>query len=165
MVFNWKQYLINYPDLRKAGITFEQQALKHYQRYGTSENRTDRPIRYNLKISKLPKEQLKIKKHDPGIVPGTSVDLRSKLPACYNQGNLGSCTANAMVGAYQFIHPSFMGSRLFLYYNERLIEGTPGKDTGAYIHDGISSLEKTGLCLESAWPYIISKFAVKPSAI
>jgi len=97
----------------------------------------------------------------PNKIP-TVVDLRSKLPPCYDQGQLGSCTANALVGAYQYLTPEFMGSRLFLYYNERLIEGTVNYDSGAYIHDGVSSLQQKGLCPETDWPYTVSKFTQKP---
>jgi C1A family cysteine protease len=55
-----------------------------------------------------------------------------------------------------------MPSRLFLYYNERVMQGTVNSDSGAYIRDGIKSLNKSGICPEKEWPYIISKFADKP---
>jgi len=49
------------------------------------------------------------------------IDLRSKFPSpkIYNQGSLGSCTANALSAAFQFGQKkqkksSFMPSRLFL---------------------------------------------------
>ncbi|HVZ95513.1 MAG TPA: C1 family peptidase [Chitinophagaceae bacterium] len=95
------------------------------------------------------------------------VDLRSKCPKVYNQGALGSCTANALAGAYEFVRKKqrlkdFMPSRLFLYYNERVMQNTVNSDSGAYIRNGIKSLNKTGICPESEWPYIISKFADKP---
>jgi hypothetical protein len=32
-----------------------------------------------------------------------SVDLRSGFPPCYDQGHLGSCTANAIAGALQYV--------------------------------------------------------------
>jgi len=92
------------------------------------------------------------------------VDLRSKLPACYDQGQLGSCTANALCGAVAYDVPALRGSRLFLYYNERKIEGTTKTDSGAYIHDGVTALKTYGLCPETEWPYTISKFAVAPTA-
>lgn len=97
------------------------------------------------------------------------VDLRDKCPPVYNQGKLGSCTANAIVGAYQFdeIHqeePSPINpSRLFLYYNERDTEGHDDTDSGAEIRDGIKSICKVGLCSEASWPYDITKFTEKPS--
>ena len=45
------------------------------------------------------------------------VDLRSKIKIMYDQGNIGSCTANALCYAYVFNASTFSPSRLFLYYN------------------------------------------------
>ena len=53
-------------------------------------------------------------------------------------------------------------SRLFIYYNERVIEHTVKTDSGAMIRDGIKTLAKQGACLEKSWPYDIAKFATKP---
>ena len=53
-------------------------------------------------------------------------------------------------------------SRLFLYYNERIIRHTQNIDSGASIRDGIKTLTKLGDCLESFWPYIIDQFTIKP---
>ena len=72
-----------------------------------------------------------------------SVDLRSHCPPVYDQGQLGSCTANAIAAAMQFDRmkqkqkPEFIPSRLFIYYNERVMEGTVDSDSGAMIRDGI----------------------------
>jgi len=94
-----------------------------------------------------------------------SVNLQSKCPPVYDQGQLGSCTANSIGAAVEFVHtPKFMPSRLFIYYNERLIEGTVGSDSGAQIRDGIKSVAKQGVCPETDWPYVIAKFTNKPSA-
>lgn len=87
------------------------------------------------------------------------VDLRPQCPAVYNQGYIGSCTANAIAGALEFDmlkqnpSSSFTPSRLFIYYNERSIEGTVGSDSGAYIRDGIKSVASLGDCPESQWTY------------
>jgi hypothetical protein len=55
------------------------------------------------------------------------VDLRRRCPRIYNQGQIGSCTANAIGAAIQFNRKKqrlrdFIQSRLFIYYNERNIE-------------------------------------------
>jgi C1A family cysteine protease len=97
------------------------------------------------------------------------VDLRSKCSAIEDQGELGSCTANALVGAVEFLEikdaVEFVDlSRLFVYYNERVIEGTANQDSGAFLRDGIKSLAKQGVCLEAEWPYRVSDFAKKPAA-
>lgn len=56
----------------------------------------------------------------------------------------------------------FMPSRLFIYYNEREIQGTVDSDSGAQIRDGIKSVASQGDCPEREWPYDISKFIQKP---
>ncbi len=94
-------------------------------------------------------------------------DLRPGCPAVYDQGELGSCTANAIGAAFEFglikqDAPAFMPSRLFIYYNERVIEHSVSNDSGAMIRDGIKTVNKEGVCPEEEWPYIISKFALKP---
>ena len=83
--------------------------------------------------------------------------MRSKCSPVEDQGQLGSCTANALVGALEFLElkdgAQFVDlSRLFLYYNERVIEGTVDHDSGAFIRDGIKSLAKQGVCTEPEWP-------------
>ena len=102
-----------------------------------------------------------------GVPP--AVDLRSLCPPVYDQGQLGSCTANAIAGAMEFDRkkqnlPDFVPSRLFIYYNERVMEGTVPSDAGAMIRDGIKSVAKIGAPPEADWPYDISKFAEKPPA-
>ena len=97
------------------------------------------------------------------------VDLRSTCSPVENQGNLGSCTGNALAGALEFLEQkdriSFMNvSRLFIYYNERALEGSVKSDSGAMIRDGIKTLRNQGACSEKKWPYIVSKFAVKPAS-
>jgi C1A family cysteine protease len=97
------------------------------------------------------------------------VDLRSKCPPVYNQGKLGSCTANAIGAALEFDQMKqqakdvFTPSRLFIYYNERAMEGTVDSDSGAQIRDGVKSVHQLGACEESSWPYTISSFAEKPA--
>jgi C1A family cysteine protease len=96
------------------------------------------------------------------------VDMRDNMPPVYDQGQLGSCTANAIAGAIQYDEirqkqPSKTPSRLFIYYNERDMEGNVPYDAGAYIRDGIKSINSIGYCDESMWPYILDKFTIKPS--
>jgi C1A family cysteine protease len=99
-----------------------------------------------------------------------SVDLRPQCPPVYDQGELGSCTANAIAGALEFLQKMeslpqvFIPSRLFIYYNERAMEGTVGTDSGAMIRDGIKSVNAQGAPPESLWPYDIANFTVRPPA-
>jgi C1A family cysteine protease len=98
----------------------------------------------------------------------SSVDLTPECPPVYDQGQLGSCTANAIAGAIEFdqmkekMADVFPPSRLFIYYNERVIEGTVSTDSGAQIRDGIKSVASQGACHESIWPYDITRFAAAP---
>src|SRR3977135_3863740 len=72
-----------------------------------------------------------------------STDLRSQCPPVYDQGMLGSCTANAIGAAVEFDRlkqklTDFVPSRLFIYYNERVIEGSVNSDSGPQIRAGIT---------------------------
>ncbi len=117
---------------------------------------------YNLKIEKIDKSKL-----DHFMVPivktlPDKVDLRNSCGPIYDQGNIGSCTANAFCGLLYYKRPTFLGSRLFLYYNERRLEGSINYDSGATLYDGIKSLLINGVCLEKNWVYNENKFAIKP---
>jgi len=97
----------------------------------------------------------------------SSMDLRPECPPVYDQGQLGSCTANSVGGAFQFEQmkqkvKDFTPSRLFIYYNERVIEHTVNSDSGAQIRDGIKVVAKLGAPPETDWPYDITKFTEKP---
>jgi len=100
----------------------------------------------------------------------TKVDLRPNCPPVYDQGQLGSCTANAIGAALQFNQmkqgeKAFAPSRLFIYYNERVMEHSVSEDAGAMIRDGVKSVAKLGAPPEVPdWPYVISKFRDKPTA-
>ena len=119
---------------------------------------------YNLKLVKRVDEPFNLKAvKTPAVILPTKVDLRPKMPPVYDQGNLGSCTANVFVAAIQHQDPTFYGSRLFLYYNERVLGGNVDYDSGATLADGINALKKTGVCSESVWPYNINRFTLKPT--
>lgn len=99
-----------------------------------------------------------------------SVDLRAKGPAgIYDQGDLGSCTGNAIAAAIEYDQirqglPRATPSRLFIYYNERSVEGNVETDSGAQIRDGIKVVASIGACMEDLWPYNIASFTKKPNA-
>src|ERR1700758_2416147 len=94
-------------------------------------------------------------------------DLRPSMPLAYDQGQLGSCTGNAIAAGMEYERdrqglPDFIPSRLFIYYNERALEGTVSSDSGAVIRDGIKVVNSDGVCPETLWPYDVGMFAVKP---
>ena len=103
----------------------------------------------------------------PKTLPA-KVDLRPLCSPVEDQQDLGSCTANSLAGALEFLmrkdRVTFADmSRLFIYYNERVIEHTVKTDAGAMIRDGIKTLAKQGACTEKNWPYDIARFAIKPT--
>ena len=106
----------------------------------------------------------------PTTPPPSIVDMRNYASPIENQGNLGSCTGNAIAGQIELIQRKVNPakgrdvSRLFIYYQERLLEGTIRYDNGAYIRDGIKACYTYGAPLESLWPYVINRFTTKPSA-
>lgn len=98
------------------------------------------------------------------------IDLRNDCPPIYDQGQLGSCTAQALAAAFDFNrkkqgHGYMSPSRLFIYWNERDMEGTVDSDAGAMIRDGVKVLAKLGTPREKIWPYDIEKFTVKPPEV
>lgn len=96
-----------------------------------------------------------------------AVNLRSDMPTIYDQGQLGSCTANAIAAAldYQRVRQAehlIYPSRLFIYYNERKSTKTTKTDSGATIRESVKAVKGYGACPETEWPYVISKFTDKP---
>lgn len=87
-----------------------------------------------------------------------------------DQKDIGSCTAHAWAGLLQYneIKTGITGSayfdlsRLFIYFNERDLEGTADQDSGAQLRDGAKALATYGVCPESEYPYITEIFAQKP---
>lgn len=97
------------------------------------------------------------------------VDLRPGFPAAYDQGEIGSCTGQAISGAYSYlkakqlnVSPEFIPSALFIYYNERAIENTIHSDRGASLRTGMKTVNADGVCKVETWPYLIENFAVTP---
>jgi C1A family cysteine protease len=98
------------------------------------------------------------------------IDLRAGCSPVVDQGPLGSCTANAIAGALEYDQHAQGNayqavSRLFIYYNERVIEHTVNQDAGAALRDGVKSVAKLGAPPETDWPYDISRFTARPPEI
>lgn len=100
------------------------------------------------------------------------MDLAEYINHNYDQGKLESCTANVLCSAYgleinnqhekdpRFHY--FEPSRLFVYYNSRAYSGVESSNVPVSYRDTLKSIHKIGVCMESVWPYDISKFNVKP---
>lgn len=107
-------------------------------------------------------------------------DLRALCPAVFDQGELGSCTAQALCALLEFCERKqkrettkgtkgtkaghvFSRSRLAFYYDEREREGNVMSDSGAMLRTGAKVAAQKGAGNETLWPYIISKYPKKPS--
>lgn len=115
-------------------------------------DRRDFKVTRHLKVDIVPSEFSPLIKFDP-----------------FDQEDLGSCVANSGVLCAKYEIKQYFPtvnidlSRLFLYYNTRVIEGTINEDSGAYIPDSFKAMSKQGICLESLYPYNTHKFTQKPS--
>lgn len=113
---------------------------------------------------------VKIKSFATGKLPNGAYN-RKWCSEVQDQADEGSCTANAWTGLLQYnsikngVSPYRNFSRNFIYYNERVIEGTVDQDSGAELRDGANSLANYGVCLEGDWPYDSSNLTTKPSDI
>lgn len=93
--------------------------------------------------------------------------LSKTMPPVLDQSSLGSCVSNAVCNALGFLNlkmnkPINLKSRLFNYYNTRVLEGTVNSDSGCQIRNAIKTSNKTGNCYDTTWPYEISRFQYKP---
>jgi C1A family cysteine protease len=90
-----------------------------------------------------------------GLPP--KVDLRKWCSEIFDQGNLGSCTANAAVGIIEYLENRAFGkhldgSRLFVYKATRNLLGWTG-DTGAWLRTTMGAVALLGVPPEKFWPY------------
>lgn len=105
-------------------------------------------------------------KTDKTTLPKTT-DLRKWCPPIEDQGQLGSCTANAGVGMVEYYERKAFGkhidaSRLFLYKATRTLMHEKG-DTGAFLRSTMGALALFGIPPEEYWPYDIEKFDDEPA--
>jgi len=91
--------------------------------------------------------------------PPFNKSLRERVPEILDQGTLGSCTMQSIRYATdieQYPNFTYRLCRLAGYWKERLAEGqnpSDMQDSGANAMDGLSILEREGICDESLWPY------------
>jgi C1A family cysteine protease len=116
--------------------------------------------RYGWKKSQLDHRDL-IAEVAPAATLPQAFSLKAYSPPIYNQYQAGSCTGNGIARAVDMDRkiqglPFITPSRLFIYYGERVIEGTVGQDAGAEIRDGIKVVASEGVPPESDWPYTIN---------
>lgn len=102
------------------------------------------------------------------LTVSTPIDLRQWCSPIEDQGDLGSCTANAGAGLVEYFERRAFGrhlnaSRLFLYKATRNLLRSTG-DTGAYLRDTMKAMVLFGVPPEAYWPYKITDFDKEPTA-
>ncbi len=95
------------------------------------------------------------------------VNLMGSMPPIYNQGNSSSCVAQSIAAAmyYNFIKNKVTPenlSRLFIYYNTRVMENSVDLDQGCQIRNAIKSVATIGAPDEKLWPFLTRKYKDKP---
>lgn len=99
-----------------------------------------------------------------------SVDLRPSLPPVWDQGSIGSCVAHGVAIAHVAAQrknkttKEIMPSRLALYFQGRAVRGWQGQDSGMYISDAMKCVAKLGAADEKLYPYLTTKYLLKPPA-
>lgn len=98
----------------------------------------------------------------------TKIDLRDFCSPVENQGMMGSCTGHAVTAAVELIHNQETGSfrhlsRLFVYYQGRLLDGWPEADDGATIRSCVKAINRLGVPYETKWPYLRRNLLLRPS--
>ncbi len=111
--------------------------------------------------------KLDVARADYAALPA-AVDLRQWCSPIEDQGQLGSCTANAGCGMVEYFERRAFGkyldaSRLFLYKATRELLGWTG-DTGAFLRTTIGAMALFGTCPERYWAYDIAQFDQEPPA-
>ena len=116
-------------------------------------------------VSKLFK-QMKIS-DSSGKKLASKIDLSSWCSPVEDQGDIGSCTANAGVGMLEYFENRAFGtfinaSRLFLYKVTRNLLGWAG-DTGAFLRSTMGAMALFGVLPEKYWPYITADYDKEPT--
>ncbi len=93
-----------------------------------------------------------------------SVDLRGKLGPVDQQGNTNACVSHAITTALEGSLGVSNQSRLFVYWNARVLAAQQTRDAGCTPRNAIRGIMANGSADETVWPYDISRLLVQPSA-
>ena len=122
-------------------------------------------FKFKLGLKRSPQDKRDLKMHVPQnkILPN-----KYEIPVIrcsYNQGDIGSCSSNVICNQIMSLKDysdNEYPSRLFQYYNSRLISGNEAFNDGCTYRDAYKSLSLFGFCDEQLWCYDTSKYAEKP---
>lgn len=124
---------------------------------------------YNVVIQRLQTENEHILSYTADPTLPIQLDLSKNMDLIYQQGSIGSCTAQALAWALRYKNRNFQASRLFLYYYSRLFDyregdNTPMIDDGTTLIQGVNVLRQKGICPENKYPYRTWLYWMKPPA-
>ena len=147
-------WLPDYPDFRDLTVDHETVSTK-LQRLGQADSVKKMLVKAGANTT--------AKKALP-----TKVSFTQWFSPIEDQGQLGSCTANAGVGMVEYFERRAFGnhvdaSRLFLYKTTRNLMKEKG-DTGAFLRSAMGALVLFGVPPEEYWPYNIANFDKEPTA-
>lgn len=104
------------------------------------------------------------------ILPSTDYRMDPAMPPIWDQSTLGCCAEHAVLAAVVYLAakqglllPTDMLSRLFAYYQGRVLEGTMLSDAGLGIRDAIKVNADFGVPHEALWGYDVEQFTVRPT--
>jgi len=93
--------------------------------------------------------------------------LKPTIKFVFDQGDLGSCTANSTMLMWEMTHgPAPDGghwSRMFTYIESLIYERSYPQDAGAELRDVMKVLATKGTPPDSEFPYVVKNFPHKPS--
>jgi C1A family cysteine protease len=69
--------------------------------------------KFAINITRIHKDELKFHEKPTLLKLPLSVDLRPKMTPVFDQKELGSCTANALVACYEYLHPIVVGIQVY----------------------------------------------------
>lgn len=126
---------------------------------------------YNHRHDDIDVRDHRIQFHETLLRVPPFIDLRKDFPPIYDQGQLGSCTANAACAVFEYMIKTRYGnnyyfdtSRLAEYYWTRICDdpANASQDSGGSIRCSVKVMNQIGVCSEKCWPYKIRRFSMRP---
>jgi C1A family cysteine protease len=100
---------------------------------------------------------------------GMDLDLRKTgfLPPIYQQYDTNACTSMVIGAAIEYMNmkekkPVFKPSKLFMYWNGRVLGECTDKDDGAELRDVMKSLSKWGVAPDADFPFLLDNLMKRP---